>query len=148
MAAFRLAPLLGVANMRLESAERRLAALRKRQSDAQAKLAQLDQFRTDYSGQLESAQRQGIEAYRWQDYLAFLAKLDRARSQQTEEVAHCKQAWDAGFEEWRELKSRYEALLALEARHHLAEQVKERRVDQKLQDEFAARSGMKLPVGE
>ena len=148
MASFRLAPLLGVAKMRLESAERKLSLLGNRRSEAQVKLNQLDQFRADYSGQLESAQRAGIEAYRRQDYLAFMAKLDRARSQQAEEVARCTQAWEAGFREWRALKSRYEALLALEARHHLAEQIKERRADQKLQDEFAARGGTKLPVGD
>ncbi len=148
MASFRLAPLLGVAQMRLEAATRNLAVLSKRRSEAQGKLSQLEEFRSDYSGQLENTQRLGMQAYRRQDYLAFLAKLDRARSQQADEVARCTKSWEAGLNEWQALKSRYEALLALETRHRLAEQTKERRADQKLQDEFAARGGTKLPVGE
>ncbi|MFN0313497.1 MAG: flagellar export protein FliJ [Burkholderiales bacterium] len=148
MASFGLAPLLGVAKMRLDEAERRLGLLSARRTEAQGKLALLGQYSSEYSGQLDSAQRAGMEVYRWQDYLAFTAKLERAKVQQREEVARCAQAWEAGFKEWQALKSRHEALLALETRHRLAEQIKERRADQKLQDEFAARSGTNLPVAE
>ncbi len=145
MARFRLLPLLDVGKMRLDSAEQRLALLRQRWNEAQSKLSQLDQFKADYSEQFMVAQRAGIQAYRQQDYLAFLAKLDVARSQQSEEVMRCKQSWEAVYEEWLDFKTRYEALLTLQERHLRAEQIVERRQEQKQQDEFAARRGMNLP---
>lgn len=145
MAEFRLAPLLAAAKLKYESAEQVLAQRRLRWDQARAKLTQLDQFRTEYGARLGSEQSSGISVYRLQDFLAFLAKLDTARAQQGEEVVRCQQAWEAGFSEWQTMKTRLDALLALEDRHKLAESVRERRQDQKLQDEFAARRGRNLP---
>lgn len=145
MAEFRLAPLLGAAKLKFESAEQRLAQLRRRWDDARNKLSQLEQFKQEYAHRLREEQREGMEVYRQQDFLAFLAKLDAALVQQTEEVNRCKADWDVGFEQWHALKTRQDALLALEERHILAEQLRERRLDQKQQDEFAARRGRNLP---
>ena len=145
MAEFRLAPLLDAARMQFESAEQRLAQLRRRRDEAAAKLEQLDRFRGEYGERLEQEQRAGLQGYRNQDYLAFLAKLDTARRQQGEEVDRCQRAWDEGFAQWRALKIRLEALMALEQRHRQSESLRERRQDQKQQDEFAARRGRSLP---
>lgn len=145
MAEFRLATLLEAARLHFESAEQKLAQLRRRWDEARGKLAQLEQFQAEYREGLRGEQRAGVTGFRQQDYLAFLAKLDRAREQQTEEVARCKQGWEAGFAEWQDKRIRLDALRALEERHRAAELVRERRQDQKLQDEFAARRGRNLP---
>lgn len=137
--------MLEAARLQYESAEQRLAQLRRRLDEARGKLAQLAQFQTEYREGLRAQQRVGVAGYRQQDYLAFLVKLDKAREQQAEEVARCKQAWDTGFLEWQDKRTRLDALLALEERHRRAEAVRERRVDQRLQDEFAARRGRNLP---
>jgi len=145
VADFRLAPLLTAARLRFESAEQRLAVLRRRWDAARDKLTQLERFQAEYAGQLRSAQALGLEGYRQRDYVAFLAKLELAANQQKEEVARAHQAWEAGFADWSGLKSRLEALEALEARHLALSAQRERRQDQKLQDEFAARRGRNLP---
>lgn len=145
MAEFRLTPLLNAATLQFESAEQRLSVLRRRLEEARAKLGQLEQFKLEYAQRLRNDQMAGLPGYRQQDYLAFLAKLDAARQQQGDEVARCKLAWDDGFNQWRALKTRVDALLALQERHRLDEQLRERRQDQKQQDEFAARRGRNLP---
>ena len=145
MPEFRLAPLLEASRMRLESAEQRLALLRKRLNEAQQKLAQLEHFITEYNQQFLAGQRAGMAAYRQRDFRAFLAKLDLACAQQSEEVARCQTGWDSGFEDWRNQKTRLDALLALRDRHDAAVALADRRQDQKLQDEFAARRGTNLP---
>lgn len=134
--------------MKLESAEQRLSLLRRRWHEAQSKLAQLEQFRADYAAQLMTRLQAGIAADLQRDYQAFLAKLDSARQQQSAEVARCKHTWEGGFQEWSELKARHEAMLALRERHLRNEQIVERRQEQKLQDEFAARSGTNRPNPE
>jgi flagellar protein FliJ len=148
MAAFRLASLLDVAGMRLESATHKLAGLRARLRTAKDKLVQLDEFHLDYSQRFQHAQQEGIEAFLQRDFRAFLAKLDRARAQQTEEVNRCRTVWEAGYREWMALRARHEALLALRARHIASERLREHRLDQKVQDEFAARQGRPLPQAE
>ena len=135
---FRLQAVLELAQRRLEAATAQLQRLGAQRQEAQAKLAQLEGFRTEYRSGREQALVQGMEPDRLRDFDAFLAKLDRAIALQAVEVQRAQQAWEAEHARWLELRSREQALGVLAQRHFAAEAVREGRTEQKQQDEFAA----------
>jgi flagellar FliJ protein len=136
-APFRLQTVLDLAARRLDAATVELQKLRVRLQQAQDKLDQLHGYRAEYDASLATALSQGLPADRLRDFHAFLAKLARAIDAQGAEVARCRQAWEEDHQRWLRLRNRQQALQVLRARHEHSEAIRDARVEQKQQDEFA-----------
>ena len=76
--AFRLQTVLELAARRLDVATAELQKLRVREQQAQTRLDQLQDYRTEYEANLAAQLLQGLPADRLRDFQAFLAKLARA----------------------------------------------------------------------
>jgi flagellar FliJ protein len=136
-APFRLQTVLELAGRRLDVATAELQKLRARLQQAQDKLEQLEAYRSEYEVALTAALREGLPADRLRDFRAFMAKLARAIEGQGIETQRCRQAWEEEHKRWLRLRSRQQALQVLRERHERSESLRDARVDQKQQDEFA-----------
>ncbi len=139
VAPFRLQTVLELAARRLDVATGELQKLRARLQQGQEKLDQLQGYRAEYEASLAAALTQGLPADRLRDFQAFLAKLARAIEAQGAEVARLRQAWEEEHQRWLRLRNREQALQVLRERHEHSESVRDARVEQKQQDEFALR---------
>jgi flagellar FliJ protein len=145
--AFRLQVLLEVYQHRLDAATRDLQRLRNQWSQAQAKLDQLDRYRTEYSAGLQAKLAEGLASHQLRDYRVFLDKISRAMEAQSEEIKRQRLAWEAEHARWLHLRQRQQALMVLAERHRTAEAAREGRREQKEQDEFALRGANKRVGG-
>jgi flagellar protein FliJ len=140
-APFGLQTVLELAARRLDVATAELQKLRARLQQAQDKRDQLQGYRGEYEASLAATLAQGLPADRLRDFQAFLAKLARAIEAQGAEVVRCRQAWEEEHQRWLQLRNREQALQVLRARHEHSESVRDARIEQKQQDEFALRRG-------
>ena len=136
---FRLAPVLELAQRRLETATGELQKLALLRNEAQSRLEQLQQFLSDYRDQFRQGLENGLERDRMLDCQAFLSKLERAVEMQRIEVQRCQSAWEAKHRTWMDLRRDEQAMSVLKARHLAAEAVRDGKREQKQQDEFAGR---------
>lgn len=136
---FRLAPVLELAQRRLETATGELQKLALMRNEAQSKLEQLQRFLSDYRDQFRQGLEDGLESDRVRDFQAFLSKLERAVEMQSVEVQRCQSAWEAKHQVWMDLRRDEQAMSVLKARHLAAEAVRDGKREQKQQDEFAGR---------
>ena len=136
-APFRLQTVLDLAARRLDAATGELQKLRARLQQAQNKLEQLQGYRAEYDAAFSAALAEGLHADRLRDFQAFLVKLARAIEAQTAEVQRCRQAWEEEHQHWLRLRSKEQALQVLRVRHEHGESLRDARVEQKQQDEFA-----------
>lgn len=136
--AFRLQTVLELSRNRLEAASRRLQSHAARRREAEATLAQLLGFQSEYRDARARGLRDGMEPDRLRDFDAFLAKLEQAIVLQRAEVDRAQGQWQAEHRQWLELRRNEQALEVLRQRHERAEAAIAARREQKEQDEFAA----------
>lgn len=118
---------------RMQAAQAQLAAQEER-------LAQVDAFIADYQGRLVDAGRGGMGVERYLDFRAFLGKLTDARQTQEREVDRARQRYVLEREAWLAQRRKLKAYQTLAEREAARAQLVERRREQKLVDEFAARN--------
>ena len=140
MAQFRLQILIDHSVERSEQAARELRRLRLRWSQEEQKKTQLEEYLYDYNLRLNQAALNGMSVNMMMDFSRFISKIELAISTQAEEIARCKQQWEAAEKIWQECEREVKAYKTLRTRHEQAELVKENRRDQKLLDEFAQNS--------
>ena len=75
---FSLNRLLDLAQTRSDAAARRLGELNSRQQEAEQKLRLLLGYRQNYQARFQEFAKSGIEQTEWQNFLAFMGKLDAA----------------------------------------------------------------------
>lgn len=138
MAEFRFAFLLQLSIDEREEAANRLQSAQGRWLAARAKLEQVETFRADYRARLTSNGQAGMTVMQWRDFQLFLAKLDAATIQQSEEVARQEVAYQQALAAWQECEKKVKGFETLRERHEATEQRKELRTEQKLLDEFNA----------
>lgn len=136
---FPLQPLLDLTQNHMDSAAKKLQALRLRWHDADEKLKQLLAYRESYRERLRESSGNGTSAMALRDFQLFLAKLDTAIKLQQDEVARCQECWNAGQQEWLRQRGKLKAFDTLSQRHRRAEEKRENRMEQKEQDEFSSR---------
>ncbi|MCE2947007.1 MAG: flagellar export protein FliJ [bacterium] len=134
---FPLQPLVDLSADRVEAAERRLQALDAERRQAREKLAQVEAYRVEYRDRLQRSLAQGMGVMQVRDFQAFLARLDEACMQQGAEVAARDAAYLEGQKDWLEQRRRKKAFDALSTRHARAEDAREGRLEQRLQDDHA-----------
>lgn len=137
MAAFRLQPLVKLAEERSESAAQELQHLRGQWTQAEEKLRQLESYLADYHSRLVNNSAGGMTVHAMMDFQRFIAKLELAIRTQSTEVQRCQQRWEDAQLLWQEREREVKAYHVLRERHECTELQKENRRDQKVQDEFA-----------
>jgi flagellar FliJ protein len=136
---FNLQPLLELMQTRTDEATRHLGQLIAAEQDAKSRLQLLEQYREEYAQRLRESIATGLTPVALRNYQDFLARIDEAIEQQQQAVARSAESTAAGQAQWREQHKRLKAIDALSQRHDARERYRESKLDQKQQDEFAAR---------
>ena len=97
-----------------DDTERRLASglatIERKVADAEAKLQELERYRSDYDRQFAQRAGEGIGATSLRDYQVFLARLSEAIRQQQAVVKRAQSERDAERQRWQEAAKRAKAL--------------------------------------
>lgn len=125
--------------MRLDEATRVLGELISGQQEATQRLELLTQYRDEYQGRFLASARDGIGRDAWDNYRAFLARLDTAVAQAKEMVAASERRTASGQKEWLNKRGRVKAFDTLAQRHQSRVIHAEAKQEQKVFDEHAAR---------
>jgi flagellar FliJ protein len=116
-----------------------LAALERRLSDAETKLAELQRYRQEYETQFGARAGLGIGATELRDYQAFLARLSEAVRQQNSLVQRARIERDLERTRWQEAATRAKAVDHVIERWHDEDRRALDRRDQRESDERAQR---------
>jgi len=132
--------LIDLAQRESDDRAKRLGAALKAVEEGEQKLQMLNGYRDDYVNKLDAAQQAGITPFAYQNFIAFLDKLENAVKGQKEVIKHAE--FKAGMERkaWQESERKrlsYRTLNERAAAQALAIDIKR---DQKTMDDFAARS--------
>ena len=130
--------LLELAQQQTDSSAKKLGILNFQQQEAERKLNLLLQYRHSYQSHLQNSIKKGIDHVEWLNFIAFMNRLDVAITEQRRAVLQAQSKRSAGGNEFllhqRKLKS-YDTLLK---RQQNAENQRQAKYEQKLQDEFAS----------
>lgn len=137
---FSLQTVLDLMQARTDEATRNLARLIASEKDAKARLDMLLGYRDEYAGRFREAAQNGLTQREWQNFQHFLGRLDDAIEQQRGIVAMQVRNTAAGQLQWQQQRKKLKAFDTLSERHFASESAREIKREQKLQDEFAARS--------
>lgn len=136
---FPLQSLLDLSQLRLDQAARQLGELISGQQEASQRLELLMQYREEYQTRFLASAQNGIGRDAWDNYRAFLARLDTAVAQAKEMVAASEQRTAAGQQEWLSKRGRVKAFDTLAQRHQSRVTYADSKQEQKAFDEHAAR---------
>lgn len=136
---FALQMVLELMRRRSDEATQSLARLLAAERDARRKLDMLLQYRDEYSARFRQVAQDGLAQPAWRNYQDFLSRLDEAIQQQAQALGRQQADAAAGQAEWQRQRNRLQAFDTLSARHRANEERIELRLEQKTQDEFAAR---------
>jgi flagellar protein FliJ len=108
---------------------------------AEKKLELLQKYRDDYSNRFQAKMAQGLSPMGYRNFQAFIDKLDEAIAGQQQVVKDAENGVAREKGAWQASERKRMSYDTLATRAEKAEQQRENRKDQKLNDEFAARSG-------
>jgi flagellar FliJ protein len=132
---------------RADLSARELGLLLEQCGEAEQKLHQLVAWRSDYQNRLGHSVHGGIGGSALLNFHAFLHNLDRTIEQQSAMIAGIRQRIDNVREQWQAQRRKKGSYEVIDRRHECEAQRTEERRQQRLQDEFAARSAART-VGE
>ena len=128
-----------LAEQRRDHCTMRLAEATRQMQDAQRKLQLLQEYRREYLSRMGTASRAGIQGAGLRNYLLFLGNLDRAIEQQGDVVTQVERERARVQATWTSEQRTVHSYGVLHDRQQDHAQSVQRREQQKLQDEFAAR---------
>jgi flagellar FliJ protein len=137
---FRLKVVQDLAQRQSESAAMHLGALNAEAAKAEAKLNMLLGYREEYRDRFRASVQQDIHSAGWKNFQQFLEKLDEAIEQQRATVLGSQQGVHRGQREWQTKQKQVNAYDTLEQRHGAVQAERTKRLDQRLMDDFAART--------
>ncbi|MGI9235293.1 MAG: flagellar export protein FliJ [Woeseiaceae bacterium] len=118
--------------------ERRLGQLagqaRRRLEEQVDRLGELNAFRHNYAK--KSASQSELRAAHWQDYQAFLSRLDSAVKAQQQIVREGERMLESHRQRWIEKRQKLESLERVLEKHQTEERVQEARREQKQLDDL------------
>ena len=131
--------LIELAQRASDDAAKRLGAALKTVEDADQKLQMLLGYRDDYARKLDAAQVAGITPMAYQNFVAFIGKLDNAINGQREVLKHAQ--YKSGLEKtaWQASERKRLSYKTLNDRAAAEALRLETKRDQKQMDEHAAR---------
>jgi len=145
---FPLEPVREVLRQRTEDAATSLQAHAARLRAAEAKRGELEGYLAEYEAMRLRVLQEGATAVRLRDFGVFLERIREAMDLQRVEEGRLRATWEAARQHWEEQSRREHAIDVLAARHAQREQRREGRAEQKLLDEFAARSHRVAQAGK
>lgn len=116
-----------------------LATIERKVAEAEAKLQELERYRSDYDKQFAQRAGRGIGATSLRDYQAFLARLSEAIRQQQAVVKRAQSERDAERQRWQEAAKRAKALGHVVEQWQTEERRASDRREQRESDERAQR---------
>lgn len=128
-----------LARRETDEAAKRLGAALKCADEARQKLNMLLGYRDDYAARLDGAQRTGISPMAYQNFVAFMGKLDGAINGQRDIARHADYAAEAARHAWQAAERKRLSYKTLADRAADAEARRENRREQKQMDEHATR---------
>jgi len=135
-----LETLIDLAQRESDDRAKRLGVALKAVEDGEQKLQMLMGYRDDYANRLDAAQMAGITPFAYQNFVAFLGKLEQALDGQREVLKHARTKADMEKKGWQESERKrlsYRTLNERAAQQALAIESKR---DQKMMDDHAART--------
>lgn len=136
---FSLQPLLEIMQTRADEATRRLGQLIAEEQNAKSRLQLLEQYRAEYAGRFAEAAGRGLSPLAWRNFQDFIGRIDEAITQQRSVVSNSERNTSNGQAHWQAQNKKLKAIDTLSERHDARERYREGKVEQKEQDEFAAR---------
>jgi flagellar protein FliJ len=130
---------IGMVRRVVETHERRkaeaLAACEKHVRAAQAKLEELEAYRSAYVRDLARRAESGMNGAGMREYQVFLSRLDEALGQQTQILAQARLKQGAELESWRNAARRAAAVGNLATHWQAEERLASEKIEQKEADE-------------
>lgn len=130
--------LLELAQQQTDSSAKKLGKLNALQQEAEKKLQLLAQYRQSYQTHLQNARATGVDQAELLNFMAFMTKLDAAIAEQKQAVVHAQHNRAAANDEYLAHQRKLKSFETLVQRQHVAENKKQLKSEQKLQDEFAS----------
>ena len=131
--------LIELAQRESDEAAKRLGVALKAVDEAEQKLTMLLGYRDDYSMKLDAAQVAGMTPMAYQNFVAFMDKLDNAIKGQGEVIKHAKHKSGVEKAAWQACERKRLSYRTLNERAAAEALRIENKRDQKLMDEHAAR---------
>jgi flagellar protein FliJ len=132
--------LIDLAQRESDACAKRLGAALKAVEDGEQKLQMLHGYRDDYANRLDAAQMAGITPFAYQNFVAFLGKLEQAIDGQREVLKHARAKADMEKKGWQESERKRLSYRTLNERAALEALALESKRDQKMMDDHAART--------
>lgn len=130
--------LLELAQQQTDSSAKKLGILNSQQQEAERKLNLLLQYRHSYQSHLQNSIKKGIDHMEWLNFIAFMNKLDVAITEQRQAVLQAQSKRSAGGDEFLSHQRKLKSYDTLSKRQQNAENQRQAKYEQKLQDEFAS----------
>jgi flagellar FliJ protein len=131
---------LNLAQIKNESATRRLGQLNKQQHDTQIQLETLQQYRKDYQTRMQESSQNAIDPALLRNFQEFINKLDLAIAQQTKAVEQSKLSTQMGRGEFSNTQRKLKSFDTLQQRHIETQIKAEAKLEQRAMDEHTGRS--------
>ena len=135
-----LETLIDLAQRESDACAKRLGVALKAVDDGEQKLQMLLGYRDDYANRLDAAQMAGITPFAYQNFVAFLAKLEQAIDGQREVLKHARAKADMEKKAWQESERKRLSYRTLNERAAEEALALESKRDQKMMDDHAART--------
>ena len=135
-----LETLIDLAQRESDACAKRLGAALKAVDEGEQKLQMLLGYRDDYANRLDAAQMAGITPFAYQNFVAFLGKLEQAIDGQREVLKHARVKADMEKKGWQESERKRLSYRTLNERAAAEALAIENKRDQKMMDDHAART--------
>ncbi|OUL58562.1 flagellar export protein FliJ [Pseudoalteromonas ulvae] len=112
--------------------------------DNQAKLTGLSEFRLDYMKQLNTRGQQGLSSNNFNQFHAFINKIEAAMTQQIDVINTAKQVVEQRKGIWLAQQQKTKAIAKLIEKQLQAKQAKLQKEEQKMLDEFSTNMFMRM----
>jgi flagellar FliJ protein len=131
--------LIDLAQRESDACAKRLGVALKAVDEGEQKLQMLLGYRDDYANRLDAAQMAGITPFAYQNFVAFLGKLEQAIDGQREVLKHARAKADMEKKGWQESERKRLSYKTLNDRAAAEALRLENKRDQKQMDVHAAR---------
>ncbi len=135
----RLEPVQRIADDNERRCAEKFALAERRVAQCEAKLAELEQYRTDYAKGFVARAQSGLDAAGLRDYQAFLARLAEAARQQAAILEKSRADRDTERARWQDAAKRAKAMGHVVAGWQAEERSAAQRQEQRDTDERALR---------
>jgi flagellar FliJ protein len=141
----RLGTVVDLAQRKVEEAALALAFVQRKLGEEENKLAQLEQYLSEYRATIQSQGRKGFSVQEFRRYNAFSENVAKAITQQTQQVNTVKHQIEQVRRHWQMLDGRHKGVLKLRDKALTQENVEQERQEQKELDELAGRWRLRHP---